>query len=384
MAASRNLCWRLGWTAESGTPSVPRHFTASNFAACPASFARISGVPRVPISPAVKSRIPVLYPRWAIFKSVPPQVSSTSSGCAAIANRSRCIGPPARGDCTVGETFLSVLRELVEEERRQARMFVLRECATVSDSKMMEYGKKSVESLQGRVALVTGAAKRLGRAVGLRLAEEGADVVIHHRSSGAEAASAVAEVEKAGRRGLAVAADLGKISDIKRLFAETEKQFGRLDILVNNAANFLHAEFETMSEQTWDAALDTNLKAPFFCAQAAAPLLKKSHGVIINFADVGGILGWTGYIPHCVSKAGVVMLTRILAKALAPEIRVNAIAPGTITMPGDPPEWEADFIKLAPLRRSGKPSDIADAVSYLVHAEFLTGQILVVDGGRSL
>jgi NAD(P)-dependent dehydrogenase (short-subunit alcohol dehydrogenase family) len=263
-------------------------------------------------------------------------------------------------------------------------MFVLRECATVSDSKMMEYGKKSVESLQGRVALVTGAAKRLGRAVVLRLAEEGADVVIHHRSSGAEAASAVAEVEKAGRRGLAVAADLGKISDIKRLFAETEKQFGRLDILVNNAANFLHTEFETTSEQTWDAALDTNLKAPFFCAQAAAPLLKRSHGVIINFADVGGILGWTGYIPHCVSKAGVIMLTRCLAKELAPEVRVNAIAPGTITMPGDPPEWEADFIKLAPLRRSGKPSDIADAVSYLVHAEFLTGQILVVDGGRTL
>src|SRR5713226_7299752 len=199
-----------------------------------------------------------------------------------------------------------------------------------------------------------------------------------------ETASAVAEVEKAGRRGLAVAADLGKISDIKRLFAETEKQFGRLDILVNNAANFLHTEFETTSEQTWDAALDTNLRAPFFCAQAAAPLLKKSHGVIINFADVGGILGWTGYIPHCVSKAGIIMLTRCLAKELAPEVRVNAIAPGTITMPGDPPEWEADFIKVAPLRRSGKPSDIADAVSYLVHAEFLTGQILVVDGGRTL
>ncbi len=263
-------------------------------------------------------------------------------------------------------------------------MFVLRECATVSDSKMMEYGKKSVESLQGRVALVTGAAKRLGRAVGLRLAEEGADVVIHHRSSGAEAASAVAEVEKAGRRGLAVAADLGKISDIKRLFAETEKQFGRLDILVNNAANFLHAEFETTSEQTWDAALDTNLKAPFFCAQAAAPLLKKSHGVIINFADVGGILGWTGYIPHCVSKAGIIMLTRCLAKELAPEVRVNAIAPGTITMPGDPPEWEADFIKRVPLHRSGRPSDIADAVLFLVHAKFITGQVLVLDGGRTL
>jgi len=249
---------------------------------------------------------------------------------------------------------------------------------------MMETGNKSGEPWNGRVALVTGAAKRLGRAVALRLAEEGADIVIHYRSSGPEAASAVAEVEKTGRRGLAVAADLGNLADIKRLFDETEKQFGRLDILVNNAANFLHAEFASTTEQTWDAAQQTNLKAPFFCAQAAAPMLKKNHGVIINFADVGGILGWTGYIPHCVSKAGVIMLTRCLAKELAPEVRVNAIAPGTITMPGDPPEWEADFIKRAPLRRSGSPSDVADAVLFLVHAKFITGQVLVLDGGRTL
>jgi len=183
---------------------------------------------------------------------------------------------------------------------------------------------------------------------------------------------------------VAMAADLTKISDIKRLFDETGEHFGRLDILVNSAANFLHAEFASTPEQIWDAAQDTNLKAPFFCSQAAVPLLKKSHGVIINFADVGGILGWTGYIPHCVSKAGVIMLTRCLAKELAPEVRVNAIAPGTITMPGDPPEWEADFINRVPLRRTGEPSDIADAVVFLVHAKFMTGQILVLDGGRTL
>jgi pteridine reductase len=104
----------------------------------------------------------------------------------------------------------------------------------------------------------------------------------------------------------------------------------------------------------------------------------------VNFADAGGLLGWPGFIPHSISKAGVVMLTKVLAKALAPDVRVNAIAPGTITMPGDPPEWEADFVKLAPLRRTGAPSDIADAVSYLVHAEFITGHTLVLDGGRSL
>jgi pteridine reductase len=238
--------------------------------------------------------------------------------------------------------------------------------------------------LTGRVALVTGSGKRLGRAVALRLAQEGADVVIHHRSSAAEARDVVAEIEKLGRRPVAIAADLSSVAEIKRLVAETEQRFGRLDILVNSAANFLHAEFEATSEQLWDSALDTNLKAPFFCSQAAAPLLKKTRGVIINFADIGGFLGWPGYIPHSVSKAGVIMLTRVLAKTLAPDIRVNAIAPGTITMPGDPPEWEAEYIKRAPLQRSGTPSDITETVLFLVQSRFITGQVLVVDGGRTL
>jgi NAD(P)-dependent dehydrogenase (short-subunit alcohol dehydrogenase family) len=238
--------------------------------------------------------------------------------------------------------------------------------------------------LQGRVALVTGSAKRLGRAVALRLAEEGADVVIHHRSSAKEAQEVVAQIKKLGRHSVAIAAELGSVTEIKRLFAETGEHFGRLDILVNCAANFIHTEFEATTEQLWDSSLDTNLKAPFFCAQAAAPLLKKTNGVIINFADIGGFLGWSGYIPHCISKAGVIMLTRVLAKTLAPEVRVNAIAPGTITMPGDPPEWEADYIKLSPLERSGRPADITTAVLYLVQSAFVTGQVLVVDGGRSL
>ena len=240
------------------------------------------------------------------------------------------------------------------------------------------------ESLRGKVALVTGAGKRLGRAVALRLAEEGADVVVHYRSSQREAQDAVKEIEKLGRRGVAIGADLGSVGEIKRLFDEAGKQFGRFDILVNSAANFLPASVISTTEQIWDGALDTNLRAPFFCAQAAAPWLRRTQGVIINFADAGGLLGWPGYIPHSVSKAGVIMLTKALAKALAPEVRVNAIAPGTITMEGDPPEWEADFIKLAPLRRTGSPSDSTDAVVYLVGAQFMTGHVLVLDGGRSL
>jgi pteridine reductase len=263
-------------------------------------------------------------------------------------------------------------------------MPVVQECATVSGSQMMEYSKKPESSLRGRVALVTGGAKRLGRAVASRLAEEGADVIIHYRSSALDAQSAVAEIEKSGRRGHAIAADLSSVADIKRLFDEAAKEFGRLDILVNCAANFLPSSIVSTTEEIWDTSLDTNLKAHFFCAQAAAPLLRRTRGTIINFADTGGLLGWPGYIAHSVSKAGVVMLTKVLAKALAPEVRVNAIAPGTITMPGDPPEWETDFVKLAPLRRTGAPSDIADAVVFLVQSQFMTGQILVLDGGRTL
>ncbi len=248
----------------------------------------------------------------------------------------------------------------------------------------MENGAKAAESLKGRVALVTGAGKRLGRAMALRLAEEGADIVIHHRYSRKEALSAVAEIEKLGRGAHAIAADLASVADIKRLFDEAAKQFGRLDILVNSAANFLPASMVSTTEEVWDASLDANLRAPFFCAQAAAPLLRRTRGTIVNFADTGGLMGWPAYIAHSVSKAGIVMLTKVLAKALAPDVRVNAIAPGTITMPGDPPEWEADFITRAPLGRSGKPGDIADAVMFLVRAEFMTGHILVLDGGRTL
>jgi pteridine reductase len=250
-------------------------------------------------------------------------------------------------------------------------------------SSVMSPGKNGAP-LAGQVALVTGSAKRLGRAVALRLAEDGADVVIHYHSSRVDAQSAVAEIEKLGRRSYAIAADLTNIAEIKRLFDEIAKQFGRLDILVNSAANFLPSSIISTTEEVWDASLDANVKAPFFCAQAAAPLLRRTKGTIINFADTGGLLGWPGYIAHSISKAGVVMLTKVLAKALAPDVRVNAIAPGTITMPGDPPEWEADFIKLAPLRRTGAPSDIADAVAFLVQSKFITGQVLVVDGGRTL
>jgi pteridine reductase len=239
--------------------------------------------------------------------------------------------------------------------------------------------------LRGRVALVTGTGKRLGRAIALRLVDEGADVAVHYGKSEAEAKEVVVEITKRGRSAVALQANLINVPEITALVANVSKEFGRLDILINTAANFLETKFGDTTEAQWDASLDTNLKAPFFVSQTAAPLLAKSgKGVIINFADLGGLQGWRDYVPHSISKAGIILLTRVLAKELAPTVRVNAIAPGTITMPGDPPEWEQDFIRRAPLKRSGIPQDITDAVSYLIHAEFITGQVLVVDGGRSL
>ena len=238
--------------------------------------------------------------------------------------------------------------------------------------------------LEGKVALVTGAGKRLGRAVALRLAEEGADVAVHYGASAKNAAEVVGRIEELGKKAVAIQADLKSVDQIRRLLLEVGNELGRLDLLVNSAANFLPGSVISTTEEIWDGSLDTNVKAPFFVAQAAAPMLRRSKGAIVNFADTGGLLGWQGYISHSVSKAGVINMTKSLAKALAPDVRVNAIAPGTITMPGDPPDWEQDFVQLAPLKKTGRPADIADAVVYLATAEFLTGHTLVLDGGRTL
>ena len=239
--------------------------------------------------------------------------------------------------------------------------------------------------LAGQVVLVTGAAKRIGRSVALRLASEGADVIVNYRSSKVEAGKVVAEISEMGRRSVGVQGDVSKKSDVATLFAAIEREFGRLDILVNNAGMFFPAKFEELTEDQWDTILDVNLKSQFLCSQMAAPMLRRSgHGRIINLASLGGLLAWPAYTHYCVSKAGVIMLTRCLARALAPEITVNAIAPGTISFPGDAPEIAEDFIRRAPLRRSGDPSDIDDAVIFLAKSPFITGQVIVVDGGRTL
>jgi NAD(P)-dependent dehydrogenase (short-subunit alcohol dehydrogenase family) len=237
--------------------------------------------------------------------------------------------------------------------------------------------------LEGQVALITGAAKRIGRSIALRLAVDGADIVINYASSKPEAEELVAEIKSSGRRAIAIQADVSHRSDVQKLFSAAENEFGRLDILVNNSGTFFEAKFEELTEAQWDHILNVNLKSQFLCAQSAAPIMKRQgRGRIINLSSLGGLLPWPAYTHYCVSKAGCIMLTRCLARALGPEILVNSVAPGTIQFPGEPPD--EDYIKRVPLHRTGTGDDIAQAVAYLATADFVTGQILAVDGGRSL
>jgi len=239
------------------------------------------------------------------------------------------------------------------------------------------------KQLHGQVALVTGAAKRLGRSIALRLAAEGAAVVVNYKSSKKDAEAVVREIRAHGGKAAAVQADVSRRAEVKRLFAAVTKQFARLDILVNNAGAFFPVEFEKITDEQWDGILDTNLKSQFLCAQAAAPIMKRQgRGRIINLSSLGGLLPWPSYTHYCVSKAGSIMLTRCLARALAPEILVNSVAPGTIQFPGEPPDEE--YIRRVPLHRTGTGDDIAGAVMYLATADFVTGQVIAVDGGRLL
>jgi NAD(P)-dependent dehydrogenase (short-subunit alcohol dehydrogenase family) len=237
--------------------------------------------------------------------------------------------------------------------------------------------------LKGQVALVTGAAKRIGRSIALRLAADGADVVVNYATSKAEAETVVREIEAGGRRAAAIRADVSRRDEVQKLFAKVESKFGRLDILVNNAGKFFAAKFEELTDAQWDGIMDANLKSQFLCAQAAAPIMKQQgRGRIINLSSLGGMLAWPAYTHYCVSKAGVIMLTRCLARALGPEILVNSVAPGTIQFSGEAPD--EDYIARVPLHRTGTGDDIADTVAYLATAEFVTGQVIAVDGGRAL
>jgi pteridine reductase len=240
--------------------------------------------------------------------------------------------------------------------------------------------------LSGKVALVTGGARRVGRALSLALGHAGVDVVVNYNSSASDARDVVGELENLGRRARALQADVSAKTDILRLIDTIDREFGRLDILVNSAATFVSAPFLEIDEGDWDRVLGVNLKGPFLLIQAAAPLLRRNRtGVVVNIADLSAFQAWPSYAHHAVSKAGLVHLTRVAARALAPDIRVNCIAPGTVLPPegytGQGSDGTTDRRVVAP---SGKPEDVARAMLYLIESEFVTGQTLVVDGGRTL
>ena len=239
--------------------------------------------------------------------------------------------------------------------------------------------------LRGRWALVTGAAKRVGRSIALALAERGANVVVHYHTSTAAAAETVGALEALGVRAFALGGDLSRSTEVERLAGEAEARSGGLAVLVNSAANYLRVSFDHLTEAVWDASLDTNLKAPFLLSWSVGRAMRaRGAGRIINIADWAGERPYRDYLPYCVSKAGVICLTKALAKELAPEVTVNAIAPGPVMPPEDMGEAERQaIVRATPLRRLGSPEDIARCVRFLAEeADFTTGSTYYVDGGR--
>ncbi len=242
-------------------------------------------------------------------------------------------------------------------------------------------------TLKGKVALVTGAAKRVGRAIALDLAKRGAHLVIHYNTSRREGEATAAAVRRLRRRALTVQADLTDDDAVRQMVATARRTFGRVDVLVNSAAIFPKTPFATLSESDWDTAIDANLKGPFLCALHIGRAMRSSGcGKIINIADWAGIRPYRDYLPYCVAKAGVIALTKALAKELAPKVQVNCIAPGPVLWPEDFSAAERQqIIRRTPLRRAGSPADIAETVAFLIEgSDFITGATIPVEGGRLL
>lgn len=240
--------------------------------------------------------------------------------------------------------------------------------------------------LEGKVALVTGAGRRLGLAMADALADRGMRVALHYHSSSESAKALADEVVREGGDAECFAADLADPYAARALAGRVTERFGQLDVLVNSAAIMQELGFEETTPEDFDRIIDLNLRAAFFVAQGAAPALRASGGRIVNLADLSGLEPWPGFAVHSLSKAGVVMLTKVLARALAPEVNVNAIAPGTVLVPDSyDAETRERLADMAPLRRLGTPEDAIHALLYLLEGgDFVTGEVLVVDGGRRL
>jgi 3-oxoacyl-[acyl-carrier protein] reductase/pteridine reductase len=241
-----------------------------------------------------------------------------------------------------------------------------------------------MENLHHRRALVTGAAKRIGRSLALGLASAGADVAITYKGSKAEALATVEDLKQLNVRAMAVACDVRNLDSIQAAVAAVIEEFGRLDTLVNNAGTFETAALESISLAQWDKMFETNTRGPFLVAQAAYPHLRAAGGRIINIGSLGGLHPWPTHGHYCTSKAALHMLTRTMAKAFAPEISVNCVAPGMIVNGEVDPAYE-HFAQKTPMERNGTPRDVAEAVLFFARGpHFITGQILAVDGGLGL
>jgi pteridine reductase len=238
-----------------------------------------------------------------------------------------------------------------------------------------------------RVALVTGGAHRVGKAIALALAHEGAHVALTYHASADEAQQTAAEIEVCGVSALAVRCDQSEPAQVAAVFGALKAKWNRLDILINSAAIMQQKSFLDITPQDWDAAIGINLTGPFLFSQHAGRMMltQETGGVIVNIADEAGLTPWPRYVHHSVSKAGVVMLTKATALALAPKVRVNAVAPGAVLKPEGWTDERWNALRPAtPLDRLGSPQDVCGAVLYLIRAEYVTGHVLVVDGGRML
>ena len=237
----------------------------------------------------------------------------------------------------------------------------------------------------GKVALITGGAVRIGAALARGFAGAGYDIAINYHSSESAARAIQREITKRGRRCIAIQGDVSSEDDVLELLRQVEREFGRLDLLINSASVFRQGQLLSLDAAEWDEVMGVNLRGPFMVAKAAAPLLKAGSGNVINIVDLSAFQPWTGYPHHSVSKAALLHLTKLMAKAFAPQVRVNAIAPGNVLPPegSDPADNERDRQKTL-LKRLGSPEDVVDAALFLANASYVTGDVILVDGGRAL
>jgi pteridine reductase len=234
-----------------------------------------------------------------------------------------------------------------------------------------------------RVALVTGAGHRVGRAIALALGADGAHVAVHYHGSEAPARETVKTIEGAGGKATLFKADLRDPAAAGTLADDVAAQCGRLDVLVNSAASMMRTPLESVTPAQWDEVFALNLRAPFFLSIAAARAMGERGGVIVNISDHMGFEAWPAFVPHGISKSGVAAMTHLLASALAPRVRVNAVAPGAVLAPdGWPEDAKAKYVKDTPMARVGTPDDVVAAIRYLIGATYVTGETIFVDGGR--